>query len=202
MSACALPIPPSGLAADLHRPTERSATSSENREQTTGDRPEAASRAHPQRLDQALQHFGDLVILLPPGLPDHLVDVAEIETVADPHPHLVGRAQGHDQEATEVRRLHPLPGKALGDVGADRLARPSHLIASPRCSIGGNSRLLPWTAKDTFYARFNTPRSSKEPAGGSPCLFSVICSLSSELRSFGAWLEPRYIFGAGQLLDQ
>ena len=32
-------------------------------------------------------------------------------------------------------------------------------------------------------------------------LLSVICSwfLSSETRSFGAWLEPRYIFGAGRL---
>ena len=26
--------------------------------------------------------------------------------------------------------------------------------------------------------------------------------LSSDTRSFGAWLEPRYIFGAGQLFDQ
>ena len=33
-------------------------------------------------------------------------------------------------------------------------------------------------------------------------LSSVICLLSSEIRSFGAWLEPRYIFGAGQLIDQ
>ena len=26
--------------------------------------------------------------------------------------------------------------------------------------------------------------------------------LTPETRSFGAWLEPRYIFGAGQLIDQ
>ena len=30
----------------------------------------------------------------------------------------------------------------------------------------------------------------------------IICHLSSDPRSFGAWLEPRYIFGAGQLFDQ
>ena len=42
----------------------------------------------------------------------------------------------------------------------------------------------------------------KRATGGSPCLSSVICHLSSEPRSFGAWLEPRYIFGAGQLFDQ
>jgi hypothetical protein len=27
-------------------------------------------------------------------------------------------------------------------------------------------------------------------------------NLEDHARSFGAWLEPRYIFGAGQLLDQ
>ena len=26
--------------------------------------------------------------------------------------------------------------------------------------------------------------------------------LTPETRSFGAWLQPRYIFGAGRLLDQ
>jgi hypothetical protein len=26
--------------------------------------------------------------------------------------------------------------------------------------------------------------------------------LVPDIRSFGAWLEPRYIFGAGQLFDQ
>ncbi len=31
-------------------------------------------------------------------------------------------------------------------------------------------------------------------------LSSVVCLLSSEIRSFGAWLEPRYIFGAGRLV--
>ena len=30
----------------------------------------------------------------------------------------------------------------------------------------------------------------------------LILILSPETRSFGAWLEPRYIFGAGQLIDQ
>src|SRR5262249_29374707 len=38
MSAFALPIPPACLTAHLHRPTERSATASEDRRQTTDDR--------------------------------------------------------------------------------------------------------------------------------------------------------------------
>jgi hypothetical protein len=93
-----------------------------------------------------------------------------------------------------------LPGKALGNVGADRLTRPPYLIS--QSPLLDRRELKAATAKDALYARLNTSRSSKELAGGSPCLFSVICSLSSEPRSFGAWLEPRYIFGAGQLLDQ
>jgi hypothetical protein len=31
---------------------------------------------------------------------------------------------------------------------------------------------------------------------------SAFYHLPSDPRSFGAWLEPRYIFGAGQLFDQ
>src|ERR1043165_6543752 len=38
MSAFALPIPPAHLAMHLHRPTERSATASEDRRRTTDDR--------------------------------------------------------------------------------------------------------------------------------------------------------------------
>jgi hypothetical protein len=34
----------------------------------------------------------------------------------------------------------------------------------------------------------------------SAILIADFCLLNT--RSFGAWLEPRYIFGAGQLIDQ
>ena len=39
-----------------------------------------------------------------------------------------------------------------------------------------------------------------KPASPLAPLISDLCLLNT--RSFGAWLEPRYIFGAGQLLDQ
>ena len=42
------------------------------------------------------------------------------------------------------------------------------------------------------------PRSLKNNPSPS-LLFAVTCSLFSEPRGFGAWLEPRYIFGAGRL---
>ena len=51
MSAFALPIPPPPLARELRRPTERSATTSEDRDQESGIR--TAAR-------EALQHAGDL----------------------------------------------------------------------------------------------------------------------------------------------
>ncbi len=38
------------------------------------------------------------------------------------------------------------------------------------------------------------------PAYDEPLLQSGNCQLSSESRSFGGWLEPRYIFGAGRLI--
>ena len=54
MSAFALPIPPRTLARPLHWPTERSATTSEDRDQQSGIT--TAAR-------EALQHAGDLVHL-------------------------------------------------------------------------------------------------------------------------------------------
>ena len=73
------------------------------------------------RLEQALQHLGDLVILLAPDLPPRFVDIAEIETIAGPYPHLVGRSHGHLDEASEVGRGQPLPGEPFGQIGADDL---------------------------------------------------------------------------------
>src|SRR6266566_10172222 len=68
MSAFALPIPPACLAARLHRPTERSATTPEDRDQGSGIR--TAAR-------QALQHAGNLAILAPPALRHIRTDVAQ-----------------------------------------------------------------------------------------------------------------------------
>jgi hypothetical protein len=45
------------------------------------------------------------------------------------------------------------------------------------------------------------PRDPPSPAYGT-LRYQSRDPKTSELRSFGAWLEPRYIFGAGQLLDQ
>src|SRR5438477_1516221 len=81
MSAFALPIPPAALTSHLHRPTERSATTPEDRNQESGIR--TAAR-------EALQHAGDLPVFALPAPRHILVDVAQVAAVKGPHLHLVG----------------------------------------------------------------------------------------------------------------
>ena len=78
MSAFALPIPPATLTSHLHRPTERSPTIQES--EFRGQRPETAALF--PTSDDALQHLGDLLILVAPALPRGSIDVSEIVTVA------------------------------------------------------------------------------------------------------------------------
>src|SRR5712691_12001076 len=93
MSAFALPIPPASLTARLRRPTERSATASEDRDQRSDIRCGAG---------EALQHAGDLLVLAPPALGHILVDVAQIAAIERPHLHLIGRTRCHHQKATKL----------------------------------------------------------------------------------------------------
>src|SRR5438477_13023965 len=90
MSAFALPIPPASLTARLHRPTERSATASEDRNQESGIRTAAG---------EALQHAGDLPVLALPALGNIRPDIAEIAGVAGPHLHLPSRTDRHHNKA-------------------------------------------------------------------------------------------------------
>ena len=70
----------------LHQPTERSATASENRTQTTEYRHRSATSGFRR---QTLQHFRDDLILVSPISPFLFIDIAEIERIARPNPHLV-----------------------------------------------------------------------------------------------------------------
>ena len=183
----------------------------------------AHARSHPHLPEQTLQHLRDLAILLTPASARSLHRVAEIETIAAPQPHLVGRAHGHRPETRGTPACTPPAGRTL---------RPGWRRST--CSRAGSAPPAPaarspaspdsrrWTSKDNRYASLNTSRSSKplgavilatipsdvRPPDTGPHnrhqrhLSSDICHLTSEPRSFGAWLEPRYIFGAGQLFDQ
>src|SRR5215471_816384 len=119
MSAFALPMPPPPLARELRRPTERSATTPEDRGQISdiGCGP-----------GQTLQHAGDLPVLVLPALGDITIDIAKIASIKGPHLHLVGRARRHHQKAAELGLRPALPAEALGEVGTDGLGRSPDLV--------------------------------------------------------------------------
>src|SRR5438270_13305624 len=118
MSAFALPIPPACLTARLHRPTERAATASEDRNQGSGIRTAAG---------EALQHAGDLPVLALPALGNIRPDIAEIAGVEGPHLHLIGRTDRHHNKAMELGTRLTLLAEPLGDVGTDRFRCPPRL---------------------------------------------------------------------------
>jgi hypothetical protein len=73
-------------------------------------------------------------------------------------------------------------------------------------------RRNPWTfGASVSHARFathvsiRTSDASSRPPGRPSLAYGTLRyhdALARAIRSFGAWLEPRYIFGAGWLLDQ
>src|SRR5690242_7007939 len=120
MSAFALPIPPAHLTVHLRRPTERSATASEDRNQESGIR--TAAR-------KVLQHAGNLPVLAPATLGHIHTDVAKIAAIERPHLLLVGRPYRHHQKAMELDTRLTLLAEPLGNVGTDRFRRPPHLVS-------------------------------------------------------------------------
>ena len=68
------------------------------------------------------------MILVAPASPGRLVDVAEIERITHPNPHLIARADRHDQKASELRFRPFLASISFSDVRTDGLACPSQLI--------------------------------------------------------------------------
>src|SRR5512134_41825 len=117
MSAFSLPMPPARLAPDLHGLTERSATI-----QMSEDRCQMSGRPH-RLACKAMQHPGNLLVVVPPSLPRRLVDIAEIEAVARPQPHRVGGADRHDDEPSELRLRACLAHPSTRFAQTDLLAR-------------------------------------------------------------------------------
>ena len=94
MSAFALPIPPPPLARRLRRPTERSATTPEVRDQRSEIRTAAIEGG---------EHPGDLPVCAPPTFGHVIADIAEITAIERPYLHLVGRPQRHRHEPAKLR---------------------------------------------------------------------------------------------------
>src|SRR6185437_2403381 len=106
------PIPPGPLTGPLRRLTERSATASEDRGQTTDD-------GWSEPVGQALQHPGDRLVFLTPSLPGRVVDVTQVQAVPDPYPHLLARPDRHLQETAELRLRARLTRVTFGSIGTD-----------------------------------------------------------------------------------
>jgi hypothetical protein len=204
MSAFALPMPPGRLTALPSSAYGTLRYHPEDREQRT----ENGSSDSPR--NQALQHARDRLIFVSPLSPGRFVEIAKIERIARPYPHLVRRSDRHRQKAFELRLRTILSAVTFSDIRTDRFARPPDLIAQrvlfdprqlqayamnlERQTIGSLEDLK-------IFKRFHFRLSPSHRRR----IQSVVRPLISVLRiqSFGSRLEPRYIFGAETLkLDQ
>ena len=150
------------------------------------------------------EHAGDLVVFAPPSLRCRRIEVAEIAAIQHSHLHLIGRADRHDQKAAEFRFRKSLPAKTLRQVGTDRFRRPPHLIGQPELFDPRKVEACPvylqrYPIGPPEYIEILTPINPTAHCV-SAILIADFCLLDT--RSFGARLEPRYIFGAGRLIDQ
>src|SRR5215470_7070775 len=98
---------------------------------------------------QPAQHLRRLLIFLTPSPPRRLIDIAEIEGVTNPHPHLVGGCNSHHQKPFELRRRSTLLGKPLRQIGADRFRSSPQLVAKPCRSIDGKPKVSLCTSSDS-----------------------------------------------------
>jgi hypothetical protein len=154
---------------------------------------------------ETAQHSADLAIAVLP-LPTHnLLDITEIDAVTQPQLRFVTAADRGQQVTPILRRRRTLLGEAFGQVGADRFRRAAQLIGQRKlldlrklqaCSMEFQREAVrPPEDLEIFDPAALLARSSNLLAPDS-------WFLVPDTRSFGAWLEPRYIFGAGRLLDQ
>ena len=74
-----------------------------------------------------MQHPADLDVIGHPSPSHDFLDIAEIDAVAQPQLRLVTAADRDRQIPPVLRRRIALLGEALGEVGADRFARPATL---------------------------------------------------------------------------
>src|SRR5260370_10993559 len=151
---------------------------------------------------ETLQHLAGVYIAGDPSQPCNVVDIAEIDAVAQPQLRLAATADRDRQVTPILRGRMALPGEALGEIGADRFRRRAELIRQgklfdPRQCQAGSMDLQRQPIGASKHLEVFDPLNLLSH----PRTFLAPDSwfLTPETRSFGAWLEPRYIFGAGQL---
>ena len=116
MSAFALPMPPGGLTA---LPSSAYGTLRYRGRRTEDGRRRYryASRA----CRQNLQLLGDDLIFVSPISPGLFIDIAKIERIARPNPHLIRRSDRHPEKAFELRFRLLLTAVTFGNIGTDGL---------------------------------------------------------------------------------
>src|SRR5205085_483174 len=73
-------------------------------------------------------HSRHNLVLVAPSSPGRLVDIAEIEGIAQPYPHLVTRADRHPDKAGKLRFRALLATITFGKVGTDGFGSPPDLV--------------------------------------------------------------------------
>jgi hypothetical protein len=199
MSAFALPMPPAPLAGNLHRPTERSATTC--RRQKSEIRNQNRRDADPRASGQS---------------PDIR------PATAPPLRYRYSQDPGSRASTPASRRPIRSPSSRNGQTraaimfGDQSLRRDWHISISRRG--GFDRRAQTARSAESRGSPGAPPATAATPAGilqdprPARSTRSLLCVLFSavlisdfcllHIRSFGAWLEPRYIFGAGRLIDQ
>src|SRR3712207_1363667 len=85
-------------------------------------------RLAPGLANEPMQHLGDLVIFVTPRRPSELVDIAEVQAITRPDPHLIRRTQRHPKKAPEFGSRQRLLAKPFRQIGANGFAAPTDLI--------------------------------------------------------------------------
>jgi len=149
------------------------------------------------------QHPADLAILIAPLPTRFLRQITEIDAVAQPQLRLVATAdRGQQVPPIFRRRRRTLLGEALDEVGTDRFGGPAELVRQGKLF---DPRQLQADPVNLERYPISAPEDLKifDPSyralGHRNLLAPDSWFLTPDTRSFGAWLEPRYIFGAGQL---
>ena len=183
MSAFALPKPPGRLTAI---PSSANGTlryrvgeqRTDDGRQRIADPLSALGLRH-----EALQHLRNRLILVSPFSPDRLVEIAKIERLPRPHPHLVGRTDRHPQKALELRFRLLLAAVSLGDIRDNGLRSPARLIAQrplfdrrPGQASTMNVERQPVRPLEDLKVL------KRRDARSRPFVHSVLCRLSSVLR--------------------
>ena len=92
---------------------------------------------------QRLELTGDIMINVPPALPNRFIDEIKIETEARPNAHLVGRSDRNPQEPFELGFRIALLAKTFRNIRANRFRGPANFDRQAHAARFEESSSLP-----------------------------------------------------------